>query len=74
MRDHYDFSKAVRGNHAARYAEGVQVIVDGEEQAPKIAILEPDVAAAFPDSESVNRALRVLLKAAKELQGFKKAS
>jgi hypothetical protein len=28
--------------------------------------LDPDVAAAFPDADSVNQALRVLLKAAKK--------
>ena len=31
-----------------------------------LAIIEPDLAAVFPDSESVNRALRVIADAAKE--------
>lgn len=39
MRPHYDFSKAVRGKYAQRYAEGTNVVV-----------LEPDVAKAFPTS------------------------
>lgn len=40
----------VRGKYAAHYAEGTNVVV-----------LEPDVAAAFPDAASVNSALRALL-------------
>ena len=50
MRSHYDFSGGVRGKYAARYREGTNVV-----------LLDPDVAAAFPDSESVNKALRALL-------------
>jgi len=51
MRPEYDFSKGVRGKYAKRFAGGTNVVV-----------LSPDVAAAFPDSESVNEALRSLLK------------
>jgi len=47
MRAEYDFSRGVRGKYAARYARGTN-----------IRALDPDVAAAFPDSESVNNALR----------------
>ena len=47
LREEYDFSRGERGKYAARYAEGSNVVV-----------LDPDVAAAFPDAESVNRALR----------------
>ena len=47
-----DWSKAVRGKYAKRY-RGSQ----------KVVTLEPDVAAAFPDSASVNKALRGLLDA-----------
>ncbi|MCA1612980.1 MAG: hypothetical protein LC800_02260 [Acidobacteria bacterium] len=49
MLDEYDFSKGVRGKHAARYAEGSNVVV-----------LDPDVAAVFPDAAAVNNALRAL--------------
>ena len=49
MLDEYDFSKGVRGKHAARYAEGSNVVV-----------LDPDVAAVFPDSAAVNDVLRAL--------------
>jgi hypothetical protein len=53
MRPAYDFSNAVRGKYQKRLAkEGSNVVV-----------LEPDIAKAFPDSASVNEALRVVLKA-----------
>jgi hypothetical protein len=50
-RDEYDFSAGERGRYAERYATGTNVVV-----------LAPDVAEIFPDSESVNEALRVLAK------------
>ena len=49
MRDEYDFSRGVRGKYADKFAEGCNVVV-----------LDPDVADLFPDSESVNDALRTL--------------
>ena len=55
MLDEYDFSKGVRGKYAKRYAEGTNIV-----------ILSPDVAEVFPDSESVNEALRVLVKVARQ--------
>ncbi len=36
--------------------------------------LDDDVKAAFPDSKSVNEALRLLIKTAKHAQGLAKAS
>jgi hypothetical protein len=74
MRESYDFSEGVRGAHAARYAAGVEVVIDGKLQAPTLVSLEPDVSAVFPDSQSVNEALRVLIKAAKSTQELAKAS
>ena len=53
MLDEYDFSQGERGKYAKRYAEGTNIIA-----------LEPDVAEAFPDSKSVNEALRALVKIA----------
>ncbi len=53
MLDDYDFSQGVRGKYVARFAQGSNVVV-----------LAPDVAAIFPDSESVNRALRMLAEVA----------
>ena len=60
MLDEYDFSKGMRGKYAQRYATGSNVVV-----------ISPDVAELFPDSESVNEALRMLVKIA---QRAKKAS
>ena len=55
MADEYDFSKGVRGKYAKRYAEGTNVVV-----------LAPDVAEFFPDSDSVNAALRALVVVARK--------
>ena len=49
MRPEYDFSNGVRGKYAERYAAAANVVV-----------LDPDVAEVFPDSRSVNDALRAL--------------
>jgi hypothetical protein len=54
MLDEYDFSSGVRGKYAKRYAEGTNVVV-----------LAPDVAAVFPDAQSVNDALRALMQIAR---------
>ncbi len=50
MRAEYDFRGGIRGRYAARFRNGVNVVV-----------LDPDVAEAFGSSEAVNRALRALL-------------
>jgi hypothetical protein len=53
MRAEYDLSQLkgrVRGKYAERYRAGTNLI-----------LLEPDVAAAFPDAKSVNEALRSLI-------------
>jgi uncharacterized DUF497 family protein len=54
MREEYDFSNGIRGKYAAGYTEGTNLVA-----------LEPDVAAAFPDAETVNRALRELIEIAR---------
>jgi hypothetical protein len=54
MLSEYDFSQGVRGKYAKRYAEGTNVVV-----------LDPDVAALFPNAKSVNEALRALVKIAR---------
>ena len=54
MRPEYDIRGGVRGKYYEQYRQGTNVI-----------LLEPDVAAVFHDSESVNRALRVLIEAAR---------
>jgi hypothetical protein len=45
----YDFSGGVRGKYLEAYREGTNVV-----------LLDPDVAARFPTSEAVNRALRAI--------------
>jgi hypothetical protein len=62
MRDEYDFSNAIRNPYVQRFQE------------LNLVSLDPDVKAAFPDSQSVNEALRLLIKAAKSAQEFQKAS
>ena len=57
MEPEYDFSNAVRNPYAARFGERTT-----------IALLDADVAAAFPDSQAVNEALRLLIKAARSAQ------
>jgi hypothetical protein len=47
----YDFSRGVRGKYAKKY-----------HQSSNIVVLDPDVAARFPNSEAVNQALRSLAR------------
>lgn len=54
MRPEYDIRGGVRGKYYERFREGTNVV-----------LLEPDVAAVFHDSASVNRALRVLIEVAR---------
>jgi len=49
MRKAYDFTYGVRGKYASIFAKG-----------SKSVMLEPDVAKRYPDSTSVNRALRAI--------------
>jgi hypothetical protein len=46
----YDFRGGVRGKYAAAYAQGTNLV-----------LLDPDVAAVFPDAATVNEALRALM-------------
>ncbi len=50
MRPEYDFSDAVRGKYADRFSSDCVMVQ-----------LDPDVAAAFPDTKTVNEALRTLI-------------
>ena len=59
LRREYDLSKlkgGVRGKYAARYRAGTNLV-----------LLSPDVAAHFPDEQSVNSALRAVIQSAKKL-------
>ncbi|MEW6614673.1 MAG: hypothetical protein AB1401_04320 [Thermodesulfobacteriota bacterium] len=57
MLEEYDFSKGVRGKYARRYAEGTNVV-----------LVDPDVAEFFPDHDTVNDALRSLIRIIKKRQ------
>jgi len=52
MRAHYSFKGGQRGRYAHLFP-----------QQPHLVVLSPDMAAVFPDSDSVNEALRTLVKA-----------
>ena len=57
LRREYDLSAlkgGVRGKYAARYEAGTNLV-----------LLSPDVAEYFPDDQSVNTALRKLIRVAK---------
>jgi hypothetical protein len=61
MHAEYDFSNAVRGKYAKRFAEESNIIV-----------LDPDVAKVFKNSKSVNQALRALSEIIRQQQKRKK--
>ncbi len=58
MRPEYDFSKGVRGKHAARYASGTNVVV-----------LAPDVASQFRTADDVNETLRAVARLMQRRRG-----
>ena len=62
MRAEYDFSGGVRGKYADQYRRGTNVV-----------LLEPELAKAFPDSKSVNDALRALVAIATRAESRKRA-
>jgi hypothetical protein len=70
MLSEYDFSGGVRGKHYKAYRRGHTVTIhksDGTTQVQHFKLeegavmLEPDVREYFPDSETVNKALRELI-------------
>ena len=70
MRTEYDFSEGVRGRHFKAYRAGHTVEIttrDGSIETRRFTeedgsvMLDPDVKQHFPDSESVNKALRSLI-------------
>ncbi|HEY6990506.1 MAG TPA: hypothetical protein VH369_19075 [Bryobacteraceae bacterium] len=62
MRDEYDFSTGVRGKYAEQYRSGTNVV-----------FLEPQLAEAFPDSKSVNNALKALLTISTGIENRKRS-
>lgn len=72
MREEYDFSGGVRGKHFEAYRKGHTVKIDKRDGTVEVhyfaqedgtVMLDPDVKMHFPDSESVNEALRSLITA-----------
>lgn len=70
MRAEYDFTGGVRGKHHRAMQDGYTITIhkaDGtiitKDVMPKegVVVIEPDIRAYFPDSESVNKALRCLI-------------
>ena len=55
MLEEYEFDQGKRGKYAQRYADGTNIV-----------LLSPDIARVFPDSESVNNALRRLVEIAQQ--------
>jgi hypothetical protein len=51
MKKEYDFSKGVRGKYASAYHEGTNIVK-----------IDEDVTKVFPNSKSVNEALRTLMR------------
>jgi hypothetical protein len=71
MRAEYDFSAGVRGKHHRAIQKGYTITIhkaNGRTEVREVSppagtvILEPDVRTHFPDSRSVNRALRSLIR------------
>jgi hypothetical protein len=66
MRKEYkreNLGKGIRGRYYKEYKKGTNLV-----------LLSPDVAKAFPNDDSVNEALRGLMKIAKQTTGLTKAS
>ena len=58
VRREYDFSGGERGKYAGRIRNGARIV-----------LLDPEVARVFPDSRSVNRALRLIAEIARKSLG-----
>ncbi|MDP2151622.1 MAG: hypothetical protein Q8K13_18475 [Parvibaculum sp.] len=54
-----ELGSGIRGKHYEEYKKGTNLV-----------LLSPDIAAAFPDDESVNSALRSLMKVARQSVGL----
>jgi hypothetical protein len=62
MRAEYDFSAGVRGKYVDRYRRGINVV-----------LIDPELADVFPESKSVNDALRALVAIATRADSRKRA-
>jgi hypothetical protein len=72
IREEYDFSAGVRGKHFEAYRKGHTVKIDKRDGTVEVhyftqedgaVMLDPDIKKHFPDSKSVNKALRSLITA-----------
>lgn len=70
MREEYDFKKGVRGKHYKALQAGYTITIhnaDGSTSVKDVmpkegaVVLDPEVLAYFPDSESVNKTLRCII-------------
>lgn len=70
MKDEYDFSQGVRGKHFRAYRAGHSVQLQKQDGSVEehhftledgAVMIDPDLKSRFPDSESVNNALRSLV-------------
>ncbi len=71
MKNEYNFSGGERGKHYKAYREGHKVHITREDGSESVqyftreegsVMLDPDLKSYYPDDESVNRALRSLVK------------
>ena len=62
VRPEYDFSGGVRGKYADKYRRGTNVV-----------LIDPELAEVFPDSKSVNDALRAIAAIATRTEARKRA-
>ena len=60
MLEEYDFSNGIRGKYASKYKEGTNIVM-----------LDPELMEYFPDSASVNEALKSLAKLMKKYRNKK---
>ena len=70
MRNEYDFSGGVRGKHFKAYRQGHTLEINKQDGSVEVryftqedgaVMLDPDIKKHFPNSESVNKALRSLI-------------
>ena len=75
MKKEYDFSQGARGKHYRQYREGHAVRIHKENGEIEVhyftlqdgaVMLDPDLKAHYPDSDSVNKALRSIASGAKK--------
>ncbi len=71
MQNEYDFTDGKRGKHYKEYRKGHKVIVSQEDGSEVVhyfskkegsVIIDPDLKPYYPDDDSVNRALRSLVR------------